>query len=405
MTEPSPSPPFPIMPFCQPIKIIGAGLSGLSLARTLQNHHIPVKIYEKATRGPRHNYGITLHASTYQPLAKILGIAELAFKDRVAVDAGIGGSGLIDAKDLVQGRGFESGSFRANCGKLESLLMEGLESRQGMGVQWGSTLEKITQEGSAGSGIVMDVSDGSDMQKVESSCIVVANGVHSTVLKSPKLEILPFVTFNGKRSIKRGTFDAFYGPAMKKSTVVELKRGNVVLSVSLNEARKDMVSISWIYSRPAHGGSDPLHKPDRSNSAAKEIPKEFFEEVTTLKDLPQPFAEVFNAEKLKEERVLHWLQRASMAGLQELREAALHGIFMIGDSVHAQPILGGEGANAAIRDGMELGECIANCTYKESSDRDVVPEWYKERYEDWEAGVKRSKKAIAEMHSEQKSNL
>jgi hypothetical protein len=293
MTEPSPSPPFPIMPFCQPIKIIGAGLSGLSLARTLQNHHIPIKIYEKATRGPRHNYGITLHASTYQPLAKILGITELAFKDRVAVDAGIGGGGLIDAKDLVQGRGFESGSFRANCGKLESLLMEGLESRQGMGVQWGSTLEKITQEGSAGSGIFMDVSDGSDMQKVESSCIVVANGVHSTVLKSPKLEILPFVTFNGKRSIKRGTFDAFYGPAMKKSTVVELKRGNVVLSVSLNEARKDMVSIGWIYSRPAHGGSDPLHKPDRSNSAAKEIPKEFFEEVATLKDLPQPFAEVF----------------------------------------------------------------------------------------------------------------
>lgn len=179
----------------------------------------------------------------------------------------------------------------------------------------------------------------------------------------------------------------------------------MVLSVSLYEATKDMVSISWIYSCPACGASDSLHKPDRPNSAAEEILKEFFEEVATLEDLPQPFAEVFNAEKLEEERVLHRLQRISIACLQELKEAGRHGISMIGNLVHAQPILGGKGANAVISDGMELDECIANSTYKEPSGWKVILEWHEERYETCEAGVRRNEKAIVEMHSEEKPNL
>jgi hypothetical protein len=63
--------------------------------------------------------------------------------------------------------------------------------------------------------------------------------------------------------------------------------------------------------------------------------------------------------------------------------------------------IGGAGANAATRDGMELGERIANSTCEESSGRKVIPEWYEMR----ETGVRRSEKAIAEMHSEEKSNL
>jgi len=141
-----------------------------------------------------------------------------------------------------------------------------------------------------------------------------------------------------------------------------------------------MMNISWVYSRPARVASDPLHKPNRPNSVAEEIPKEFFEEVATLKDLSKLFAEVFHAEKLKEERVLHWLQWTFMAYLQKLKEARRPGIFIIRDLVHAQPIpiLGGEGANAAIGDRVGLGECIANSTYKESSGRKVIPKWYKE---------------------------
>jgi 2-polyprenyl-6-methoxyphenol hydroxylase-like FAD-dependent oxidoreductase len=30
----------------------------------------------------------------------------------------------------------------------------------------------------------------------------------------------------------------------------------------------------------------------------------------------------------------------------------------MGDAVHAEPIIGGEGANAAIRDGVSLAECM-----------------------------------------------
>jgi 2-polyprenyl-6-methoxyphenol hydroxylase-like FAD-dependent oxidoreductase len=407
MTDPTKPPPPTTMPFHQPISIIGAGLSGLSLARTLHNHRIPFEIYEKAAKRPRHNYGITLHASTYRPLLKILNLTETNFKQRVAVDAGVDGTGVIDPKALVsfRERGISQESFRANCGKLESLLREDLENERGMGVKWGTTIEKMHQEGSTGSGMGMGSKDGKGLKRLESSCIVVANGVHSSVRKPPKLDILPFVAFNGKRSVKRSAFDSGYATAMQNSTVVELKRGDVLLNISINEATKEEVSVSWVYSRPAGGSSDPLHKPNRPNSAAQDIPDEFFAEVGALTDLPNPFKDVFDAEKLKEERVLHWLQRKSMVGLQELKEAGGHGIFMIGDSVHAQPILGGDGANTAITDGMELGECIANSGAKGSFDRKVIPEWYEARYDAWEAGVRKSDKTIAEMHSEHKSNL
>jgi 2-polyprenyl-6-methoxyphenol hydroxylase-like FAD-dependent oxidoreductase len=395
------------MPFHQPITIIGAGFSGLSLARTLHNHRIPFELYEKTAKGSRHNYGITLHASTYRPLLKILNLTEAKFKQSVAVDAGVGGTGVIDPKALVSSRerGISQGSFRANRGKLESLLREGLESERGTGVKWGTTIEKMHQESSTVSGMGIRSHDGKDLESVESSCIVVANGVHSSIRKPPKLDILPFVAFNGKRSVKRSLFDGVYATAMQSSTVVELKRGDVLLNVSVNEAMKNEVSVSWVYSRPARGSSDPLHKPNRPNSAAQDIPDKFFAEVRALADLPHPFREVFDAEKLKEERVLHWLQRTSMLGLQELKEAGGHGAFMIGDSVHAQPILGGEGANTAIRDGMELGEWIANSGDKASFDGKMILEWYEERYEAWEAGVRKSEETIAEMHSEHKSNL
>ena len=41
--------------------------------------------------------------------------------------------------------------------------------------------------------MAVDVDNGSDRQKVESSCISFANGVHSSGPKSPKLEILPVI--------------------------------------------------------------------------------------------------------------------------------------------------------------------------------------------------------------------
>lgn len=40
----------------------------------------------------------------------------------------------------------------------------------------------------------------------------------------------------------------------------------------------------------------------------------------------------------------------------EVQRLAKHGAVLIGDAVHATPIPGGEGANMAIRDGIDLAQ-------------------------------------------------
>jgi hypothetical protein len=86
---------------------------------------------------PRHSYGVTLHASSYRPLLKVLDLDEWAFKRRIAVDGAIGGSGKINSQALVRPGDIDADSFRAHRERLERLLREGLN------VQWEYALEKV----------------------------------------------------------------------------------------------------------------------------------------------------------------------------------------------------------------------------------------------------------------------
>ncbi|KAH7325644.1 hypothetical protein B0I35DRAFT_405008 [Stachybotrys elegans] len=373
----------------RPVRIIGAGIGGLTLARCLLQHGVPAVVYERMPPTARHSHGVTLHPVSYKPLLDVLSLDEWTFRRRVAVDGSLGGSGDIDPKSIVLADSLSSTSFRAHRGKLEKLLREGVD------VRWEHALDGIEE---TSSGMALRLQNG---QKIESACIIGVDGPHSNTRKSLSpgtlLNVLPFVAFNGKRRFNRELFDNAYAPAMGDSTVVELKHGDVVLNVSINERQGGIVDIGWVYSRPAKGSSDPLHKPNRPVSGATDIPEEFYNEVEALPPLPQPFKEVFDADKLRSERVLHWLMRTVIVHRQELDQLASKGAFFMGDSVHAEPILGGQGANNAIIDGIELAKCLS------TSGVDGIPSWYQSRYSAWENGVKRSEDAIAEMHKVRES--
>ncbi|PTB43000.1 uncharacterized protein TrAFT101_001566 [Trichoderma asperellum] len=268
----------------QPVRIIGAGIGGLTLGRCLLKHGVPAVLYERMPSTPRHSYGVTLHASSYMPLLDILGLDELTFRRRTAVDGSLGGNGNIESTSMVYPGNLISTSFRAHREKLEKLLSEGLD------VQWEHSLEKVEE---TPSGVALYLRNG---QKVESSCVVGADGPHSNIRKSlspnTPFGILPYVAFNGKRWVKRAVFDSIYAPAFKESNVIEMKIYDLVLNISVNEQQADVVSVSWIFSRPARGSTDPLHKPNRPVSGATDIPEEFFDEVAALSGLSQPFKEV-----------------------------------------------------------------------------------------------------------------
>ena len=368
----------------QPISIIGAGIGGLTLGRALLKHGIPAVLYDRKPSTPRYSYGITLHPYSYRPLLDILDMDESTFRRTVAVDGPVGGNGKINPKSVIRSEDISTSSFRAHRERLEHLLREGLD------VRWNQELEEI-QESSAG--MVLRMRTG---EKINSDCIVGVDGPHSSVRKSLSpntlLKTLPVVAFNGKRRVTRAVFDKIYAPFMQSSNLVEMKREGIVLQVQVSDQQDHMVSVGWVYSRPAQGQTDALHKPNRPLSGATDIPEEFFQEITALHDLEQPFKEVFDVEKLKEERILHWLMRTVLMSMQELTQFAKKGIFFIGDAVHAQPIIGGQGANAAIKDGVELANCIARSGSVGLSD------FYSAQYPSWKHGVEDSENIIVEIH-------
>ena len=117
-------------------------------------------------------------------------------------------------------------------------------------------------------------------------------------------------------------------------------------------------------------------------------------------ELEPAFRETFDPEKARRDRLLHWLMRSTQVSASELRQGAERGVLMVGDAVHAQPILGGEGANAAIEDGVEIGEWIA-----ERGVEGLVDFYSDERVERWRSGVEKSERRLEEMHTEAKSVL
>ena len=375
----------------QPIAIIGAGIGGATLGRCLIHHGIPTVLYERHTPSSRNGYGITLHGASYRRLLPILDMDEWTFRRRLTVDGAAGGKGTIDPKKLAVPGEVGSDSFRAHRERLERLLRESLD------IRWGHALEKV--EPSA-TGLSLCFKKG---QRIDQDSVISVDGVHANTRKSilPRLElnVLPYVAFNGKRKVKQALFQELYAPAMKGSVVAETQRNGATLHISINDITADEVSIGWIYSRPARRSTDVLYKPNRPVSGASDIPDEFYQEIGALRDLEQPFPAIFNEEALRVDRVLTWLMRTSEVGLTDLSSAADKGVYFMGDSIHAQQILGGEGANNAIIDGVDMAEHIASHGIRS------IPDWYSKNYARWTNGIAQGKKDIEEMHDSGKSNL
>ncbi|KAE8844261.1 hypothetical protein PTNB85_02526 [Pyrenophora teres f. teres] len=384
----SPKCPSHYLGMTKPIPIIGAGIAGLTLGRYLLHRGIPFVLYEKASSKPRNSYAITLHSSAYRPLLSVLGIDEVTFKRRVAVDSETGGTGTIAQEvPLPNHNGLydTSSSFRANRAKFEQVLQQGID------IRWEHTLQSVetTPEGPK-----LQFHNG---DSCSAKLAVAADGVHSNVRKlllpSAAVEILPYAVFNGKRKADYKSFGQVYGSAMEESNVIEKKQNDAILSASINDKKDDQIYINWIYSRPAREDPDPLYRPNRPLEGAQKIPDELFEEVSSFDNLTTPFSKVFDSETMRGDRMLHWLMRTTSAPLPSLQNVLTKsGVCFVGDAIHAEPIVGGNGANAAILDGLTLAEAI------ERGGLGGISTWYAGRYATWTLGVEESQQAIANMH-------
>jgi 2-polyprenyl-6-methoxyphenol hydroxylase-like FAD-dependent oxidoreductase len=378
----------------QTISIVGAGLSGLTLGRCLKQRGISSVLYQRGSSPAPLSYGITLYSATYTPLLKALDVDEQAFKSRVAVDADIGGLGKISNAALgTASESVKTGGncFRANRGKLEEWLREGLD------VRWEHVLQNV--ELSSSKAPTLCFANG---EKVQSDVVVGADGPHSglrnSLLPESQPTILPYVVFNGKRRIDRAKFEEKVSRYMKESAVINLERADVRLNVSISEYTTERVSISWTYSRQSRGGSDALHSPHRELSMATVIPEQLFEELENLSKsgLPQPFAEILEPSILRKDRILHWLMRTTLVAKDDLQNWAQNGVVLIGDAAHALPIVGGNGANVAIQDAASLAAQISKD--QETNER-TLNNWIDHIHPTWSQSVQYATENIHTLHS------
>ncbi|TKA65935.1 hypothetical protein B0A55_10357 [Friedmanniomyces simplex] len=372
------------------VSIIGAGLSGLVLGRCLLQRGIPCVIFERDTArsgSTRHNYGVTLYPWAFQPLLKYLDLNEATFRRVLAVDGVVGGTGRLGSNALL---GLDDAdAFRANRRKLEKMLSKGLD------VRWEHHLASIQTEGGSNS---MVFRKG---QRVNSSIVVGADGPHSRVrtftAPTSSFNILPFAVYNGRRRVDLKTFEDRYAPSMDGANVVEIWQGQSLLQITINDRTSKTVGISYTYSRRARSPVDPIFTPERSTSGASQIPDELFDEIRSLGSLDGAFEEVFDAEKMRKDRILNWLMRSVSVDVSERNAAAGQGIVLVGDAAHATPILGGYGANAAIQDGVDLAEYIVQ------NGTSNLAKFYKDVA--WRSYVRDGEAQLAKMHGHTKASL
>ncbi|KAI9754352.1 MAG: cystathionine beta-lyase [Chaenotheca gracillima] len=314
----------------------------------------------------------------------MLEMDEQTFRRRAAI-----GSGHVGLETMSKSHG-RSSSMRVHRGKLETLLSEGLDIRRQHSL---TGIDHVSQ------GNHLTFENG---QSIETSTLIGADGVHSQVRKLvvPQLQfdILPFVVYYGRRRLTLDHFRSTFVPYLKDKTVIESRKGDVLLRITVNEYLDEAVEIGYTFSRPARA-QDPLHQPDRPNSDARKIPDELFSEIASLAQLEEPFAEVFDSGEVHEDRLLHWLMRSLTVGPEDLERLASKGVVLLGDSAHAMPILGGEGANAAIMDALEMAEHIA------SQGTEGLAAFQGARSEGWREQVERSKIVLKEMHIDSRSQL
>ena len=377
-----------------PIAILGAGIGGLTLGRCLRQKGISSVIYDRASAGSRHSYGITLEPWAYKPLLGILDIDELSFRKQVAVDSPEqDGVGRVSASDDSG----NSTASRANRSKLESLLSDGQTIRR----EHFLSSAVLYDNGS----VELQFENGS---KVRPSHVVDALGVHSRLRKSllPDigLEVHPYAVYSGKRYVKADVFKSVYARVFGNGNVLvrnPTSNRGPRLEIGVNHYLPDgKISVSYVYSRAAKNGSDakdPLHNPERPMSGATDIPEEFYEELNefiTDNDVGQPFTECFDVDRIRTERLLHWLMRTVLVPKQDLLRLLQNGIVMIGDAAHAVPILGGGGANMAILDAIGLADTLA----EHGGEARGLSDFYEDRWQGWYAAVEESKKRLVGMH-------
>ncbi|TGO44816.1 hypothetical protein BOTNAR_0737g00020 [Botryotinia narcissicola] len=338
-----------------PVRILGSGLSALTLARGLYKKNIPFKIFTKDRRpdknSKRHDYSILLPVWIVKDLRKLLNIGEKRFQDRL----------LVPSTTPFPQRKTNT-KERVHRGMLKHLLRSRFKDE----IEWDCEI-KVRSSGSPR--LVFPT----HVDALEGNITFDCMGVHSP-LQCPGSyrEISPIVVFRGTVILSKTLWDQKFRdwfPGNKAQIHKKFDRTNLDLIINHTDTQSAEVSLTYIYSRPRLDSlienEDELWKPTRPTyeAASLVLIEKFLDEIKIFRqnhDLPGPYKEIFNPETMKENRILHWLLRTQQVNQPELIKlwTGDEKIMKLGDAVITMPIVETTGAELAISDGLEVADQI-----------------------------------------------
>lgn len=319
----------------QPITIIGAGLGGLTLARVLYVHGIPVTIYEaEPSAGARTQGGqLDIHEHDGQ-LA--LAAAGLTTEFRAIIHEGGEASRVLDQHGTILLDEHDDGTGRRPevlRGDLRRILIESLPAET---IQWGKKLTGVVALGAGQHELTF--ADGST---VSTELLVGADGAWSkvrTLLSDAKPEyVATFIeTYlydaderhpEAAKAVGAGSMAAL---APGKGIAAHREAGNILHTyVELNRPAEWAASIDFT----------------DATAATRIIAAEFDGWAPAL------IALITDSDTPPIPRMIYALPNSH-------RWDRVPGVTLVGDAAHLMPP-SGEGANLAMFDGAELGKAIA----------------------------------------------
>ncbi|KAL4738142.1 hypothetical protein BDV11DRAFT_216166 [Aspergillus similis] len=382
------------------ILIVGAGLSGLAVARLLTNNGIPNIVFEASMEDRSQGFSISLRDWSYSALLDALGDIPLRSLTRgVAADRQIGGSGYVDLimRDNATGDILvapdpktQPSIVRANRNALRTWIADCGD--EALDVRYGHKLKSI--EGTAGS-MTAIFENGTQYR---GSLVIAADGVHSTVRSGilPHIipECIPAVVYHGDFQVPREEFDRLVRPLLGDSNILAGVGDGFNTPITVCNLTRTEAHLDWSYSRMASGNDDPLYRPNLPAEESKKIPQALLEELAS-RNLAMPWSHYLNAEAMQKHSVFHWTSRCVSMSRQDAEKGAKQGVVFVGDSWHAMPIFGGEGGCHALVDAVELAAALL---HQDDGLDKVISTYYNGAWKRCSDAVRRSKGRFFVLH-------
>ncbi len=319
-----------------PVTIVGAGLGGLTLARVLHLHDIPVTVYDAEASAQARTQGgqLDLHERNGQ---RALATAGLTQEYRAIIHAGSGAQRVLDQQGTVLAEVPDDGSMarpEALRGDIRRILIESLPADT---VQWGKKLVEAAPLG--GRRHELTFADGST---ITTEILVGAEGTWSRV-RALLSDEKP--TYAGMSYIDTYLHDVDNrhpdaAKAVGDGAMYALIPGKGFLA---HREANNIIHTYVVLNRPAEWFADiGFADVDATKTRIAAEFEGWAPELTAL---------ITDADTTPVLRSIHQLP-------DRHRWARVPGVTLLGDAAHVT-VPGGEGANIAMLDGAELAEAIA----------------------------------------------